>query len=153
MTSYLAVIAGVAALDFLTKAIVRHFLILGQEIPLLPFFSLVHVENTGVAFGLFQNRNALLAGLGLLLAAGLAVYGARMLRHDRISGLALAGVVGGAVGNLIDRVWFGRVTDFLDFFVGSLHWPAFNVADSAICVGAAVLLLRGWASGRARENG
>jgi signal peptidase II len=68
--------------------------------------------------------------------------GLRLLKQDRTGALIIAVVLGGALGNLTDRFFHGRVTDFLDFYVGDHHWPAFNVADTAICVGAALLLLR-----------
>ena len=143
MRAFFSIFASVLLLDVGTKAVVRATMSLGREIPLLPFFSLTHVRNTGIAFGLFQDRNAVLIVIGLAVAAALAVYGLRLLREDRWSAYAIAGVLGGAIGNLFDRIAFGWVTDFLDFYAGPYHWPVFNVADSAICVGAGLLLWRG----------
>jgi len=74
------------------------------------------------------------------VVGGLVWYGLKTLHHDRALGLVLAVVIGGALGNLLDRAFHGRVTDFLDFYFRQNHWPAFNVADSAICIGAGLLI-------------
>jgi signal peptidase II len=142
MIPFFSIAAVVYIFDFVTKHVVRERLPLGAEIHLLPFFSLVHVRNTGVAFGYFQGNNAALLVVGLLMTFVLIYWGLQFCRQDRLSGFALALVLGGALGNLTDRFLFRNVTDFLDFFVRSAHWPSFNVADSAICVGAAVLVWR-----------
>ena len=109
------------------------------------FVSFTHVRNTGVAFGLFASDGMsgswMLTGLGLLALAAVAVYFKYAAAHDRWLLCALALVVGGAVGNLIDRVTSGAVTDFIDVYVGTHHWPAFNVADSAISIGILLMLL------------
>jgi signal peptidase II len=110
------------------------------------FFDIVHSQNRGVAFGIMNDststwRTAVLivfSAAALLLVAGLLWRSARMDRWT-VTGLAL--VLGGAAGNLFDRVMWGRVTDFLEFYIGSLHWPTFNVADSCIVIGSALLLL------------
>jgi signal peptidase II len=143
MIAFFSLLSGVFLLDLATKSAIRAYVPLAGEIKLLPFFSIVHVQNTGVAFGLFQNRNTLLILVGGAVMAAIITIGVRLIKQDRFSGLVMATVVGGAIGNLTDRVVFGRVTDFLDFYVASWHWPAFNVADSAICVGAALLLWHG----------
>lgn len=142
MTTFWIIAAAVFACDWLTKHVVRASMPVGSEIPVLPFFSLAHVKNTGIAFGLFQQRNYLFLGLGLVVSVALVIFGRRLVAEDRVSGLAMAGVLGGAAGNLLDRFLFGQVTDFFDFYLGSHHWPVFNIADSAICVGAALLLFR-----------
>lgn len=104
------------------------------------FFDLVNIRNRGAAFG-FLNRSDIEWQFWLFLAATLVAVGAiislvRSSRYDRLLVLGLGLVLGGALGNLIDRVRFRAVVDFLDFYVGEWHWPAFNVADIAICVGA-----------------
>lgn len=143
MISFFSLLSSVYLLDILTKTAVRRQLPLGAEINLWPFFSLVHVENTGIAFGLFPGMNAILIIIGAMvtfLAFGLAL---RLHRaNDRFSVLSLALILGGALGNLTDRLVFGRVTDFLDFSIGHHHWPAFNVADSAVCVGVGLFVVR-----------
>lgn len=142
-----AVAAAVYAADIATKTIVRSRMMEGAEIPLLPFFSLVHVHNTGVAFGLFQNRNPWLLAVGGGVAAMIVYMAVRLHREDRPSAYCLALVIGGALGNLTDRALRGRVTDFLDFHAFGWHWPAFNIADSAICVGAGLLVWRSFRRG------
>ena len=114
-----------------------------QPMPLAPSFNLVMVWNPGVSFGLFASNSALarwlLVGLSLAIAAGLVFWLCRGVTQWLAAALGL--VIGGAIGNAIDRVVYGKVADFFDFYVGSWHWPAFNLADSAIVVGVAMLLL------------
>ncbi len=115
--------------------------------PVIPgFFHLTHVRNTGVAFGLFASYGEaagtwLLTALGLLALAVVVIYFARTPASARLLLLALALVLGGAVGNLLDRVANGAVTDFLAFFLGNFRWPDFNVADSAISIGLSLLVI------------
>lgn len=115
---------------------------LGEEIKLLPVFSLTHVNNTGIAFGLFQNQNWIFGAIGIIVVGAMVVMSAKMYKDDRATSLILAGVIGGALGNLTDRLYYGHVTDFLDFYIGSHHWPVFNIGDSAICIGAGLLIWR-----------
>ena len=114
-----------------------------QPMPLAPFFNLVMVWNPGVSFGLFASDSTaarwLLVALSVAIAAGLVFWLCRGVTQWLAAALGL--VIGGAIGNAIDRVVYGKVTDFFDFYVGSWHWPAFNLADSAIVVGVAMLLL------------
>lgn len=118
------------------------FMALGR-IEVTPFFNLVMAWNRGVSFGVFNNGgdwNAiLLTILSLAICAGLVVWMKKAA--NRWVALALGGIVGGALGNVIDRIRFGAVADFLDVHVMGYHWPAFNLADSAITVGAVVLIL------------
>ncbi|MCG3204733.1 MAG: Lipoprotein signal peptidase [Elusimicrobia bacterium] len=139
MKLFLILFLGVLGLDWGSKALVRARLPLGAEVSIFPFFSLTHVENTGIAFGLFQGRNLFFLVLGLSVMTGLIIYAVRLRHEDRFTSLVLAGVLGGALGNLLDRIFYGAVTDFLDFYWGSHHWPSFNVADSTICVGMVLL--------------
>lgn len=109
------------------------------------FFNLVHVRNTGIAFSLFADsapwfRDFLLPGISMVAIGVIAAMLYRQANLSRTSRFALVLVLAGAVGNLYDRLVYGYVTDFLDLYVGSYHWPAFNVADSAITVGAVMLL-------------
>jgi len=112
-------------------------------IEVLPFFNIVTVWNRGVSFGIFASDSALVPWL--LSAFALAVCGFLLLYLKRAERwllvIAIGGVIGGAIGNVIDRVRFGAVADFLDFHAFGLHWPAFNVADSAIVVGVGLMLL------------
>lgn len=142
---YLLVALAVLVADQWTKWLVEVHLPHGASRPVVDgFFNLVHVRNSGVAFGLLSEAGAtrswLLALLGLVALSAVAVYFWLTPRWDRLLLVALALVAGGAVGNLIDRLAAGGVTDFLDVYVGSYHWPAFNVADSAITVGIALMI-------------
>jgi signal peptidase II len=114
-----------------------------QVIP--DFFHLTHVRNTGVAFGMFASRGELgvwlLIGVGFAALAAVALYFRRAALTEPLLLTALALVLGGAVGNLVDRLFAGAVTDFFDVFIGSYHWHIFNVADSAISVALGLLLL------------
>ena len=114
-----------------------------QRIPITGFFDLVLVYNRGVSFGIFGGApswaTAALIIFALLLSAALCIW---MWRADSVLlGTALGFVVGGAIGNVIDRFLHGAVVDFLDFYVAGYHWPAFNVADSAITIGVAFLII------------
>jgi signal peptidase II len=114
-----------------------------RRIELTEFFALTPVWNRGVSFGLFATDAAMgaliLSGVALCVSAGLAIWLLRMTRTLPRVGLGL--VIGGAIGNVIDRLTIGAVFDFLDFHVAGWHWPAFNVADAAICIGVGLLLL------------
>jgi signal peptidase II len=142
----LSVAGGVLILDQITKAMVLAHLPLGGTIAIIPgLFSLTHVHNPGGAFGFLAGMNAELRSLLFLavslLAAGLILYFYwQAAGRQRLLSAGLALVFGGAIGNLVDRFRFGIVVDFLDFYIGSLHWPAFNVADSAITVGVFIFV-------------
>jgi len=118
----------------------------GRFIEVTSFFSIVQVMNRGVSFGMFNDAQSELGGVVFsLLAAAIVVMLLVWLWRARSTIIAIGTglVIGGAVGNVIDRVRLGAVVDFLDFHLGTWHWPAFNVADSAICVGVALLVLDG----------
>jgi signal peptidase II len=144
---YLFLSLGVIVLDQWTKWLVEVHLPQHAAHPLIPgFLNLTHVRNTGVAFGLFASDGAsssswVLALLGLAALAAVAAYFWLTPGRDRFLLVALALVLGGAVGNLIDRLSSGAVTDFVDVYLGSHHWPAFNVADSAISIGIVLMAL------------
>jgi signal peptidase II len=117
---------------------------LGETLPITSYFNLVRVHNPGAAFSFLADAGGwqrwFFTGLGVV-AAGVMVYLLKMHTGQALFCLALSLLLGGAVGNVIDRVVYGHVIDFLDFFYGTWHFPAFNVADSAISVGAALLIL------------
>ena len=138
--------AAVLALDQLTKLWIVKNLTLTSEIPVIPgFFSIVSVRNRGAAFG-FLNRSDIDWQFWLFLAATLGAAWA-IIMLVRKSGRApllwtgLALVMGGAIGNLVDRIRMREVVDFLDFYFRDAHWPAFNIADVGICVGAGLTAL------------
>ena len=144
---YLFVSLGVIVLDQWTKWLVEVHLPHQAAHPLIPgFLNLTHVRNTGVAFGLFAAQGVgdgswLLTLLGLAALTAVGVYFWFAPARDRLLLIALALVVGGAVGNLIDRMSSGAVTDFIDVYVGAHHWPSFNVADSAISIGIVLMAI------------
>jgi signal peptidase II len=136
----------VVVLDQATKAIVERQMTLHDSIPLLPFFSLTYVRNTGAAFGIMSGLAPSLRLPLFLLVAVVAMWALgsylRQIRDDESwIALALGGIIGGALGNLVCRVRYGEVVDFLHLHYASFDWPMFNVADSAITVGVAVVLL------------
>ncbi len=138
--------AAILAADRITKALVPHFMELHQSIPVIPHFvNLTYVRNTGGAFGILATWDSPLRR-GFFILASLAAMGLLVFLYRRaVSGssrllrFSLVAIGGGAFGNLYDRAVSGEVVDFIDVFIGSHHWPAFNVADSAISVGAVLL--------------
>lgn len=124
-------------LDQITKILAFKFLLPKGSINILPFFSLTYVENTGSAFGLFQNANLFLLMVSLLVLFLVIKWRKDILSLGRLAKYGYLMIVAGALGNIFDRIFLGHVIDFLDFRV----WPVFNIADSAICVGAAFIAL------------
>jgi signal peptidase II len=144
----LAAAAAVVIIDQLSKVAVRGFFAgspPGAQKAVAPFFNLVLTYNRGISFGLFNTPGGMNVLLFPLLAAVIVIMLILWLRRVESPFLAVAIglVIGGAVGNIIDRIRLGAVVDFLDFHVDAWHWPAFNVADSAICLGVAAMLLDG----------
>jgi signal peptidase II len=155
LTGRLGLALLVLALDQATKLWAAGTLDYGMPVTVLPFFNLTLVHNTGAAFSFLADAGGwqriffiVVSGVvSLVLAAWLW----RLPRDARLLGIALALVLGGAVGNLVDRVAYGYVIDFLDFHAAGWHWPAFNVADSAISCGVVLLLADGLFGSRARS--
>lgn len=129
--------------DFATKHLVRERMVEGASLPLAPFFNLVSARNSGAAFSFLADAGGWQRWFFVALALVVSAVLAWMLSAKRpgLEALAYAMILGGAIGNAIDRFVFGRVTDFLDFHWAGWHWPAFNVADIAIFTGAACLVL------------
>ena len=146
-TRFLLAVLLTTALDQLSKLVIVDRLQGGDPISIIPgFFNLVIAYNKGVAFGVFADighdgaRYVVLA-ITTAIALGAVWYFARQEQcRSRTAQIALAMIVGGAFGNIIDRVRLGHVVDFLDVYYGSYHWPAFNLADSFICIGVGLLL-------------
>ena len=137
----LALSLAVIVADQLSKAAVRASLHPGEVWPRdweLIRFS--HVHNTGAAFGILEGASTFLVIAPLIAIAAITFFLLMLPSSGRWYPLALAAILGGAVGNLIDRLRFGAVVDFLDFYIGGAHWPAFNVADSAITIGAVLMI-------------
>ena len=150
-------IAGVVALDRATKLYIRARVSPVDVYPVIPrFFNIVHTENPGAAFGMFSDsptewRGILLVGISMAVMAILGVMLWRMAAaQSQVTSTGLALVFGGALGNLVDRLFRGTVTDFVQLFFGSYEFPSFNVADSAITIGAGLLVIDLW---RSRKKG
>lgn len=145
---YLLISIAILAADQLTKEWVDRSLFIHESRTVIPdFFNLVHTRNTGAVFGVFQDTAwpiipkllmlLSMAALGLIL-----LFFYRSSSEEKLNLVGLSMILGGAAGNIIDRIFRASVVDFLEFYIGSFHWPAFNVADSAICTGIFLLLLR-----------
>jgi signal peptidase II len=150
-----ALMAGMA--DQLHKYIMLYEVGMAQRpaIEVLPFFNLVMVWNRGVSFGLFPAGSA--AGMWMLIGVAAVISGVMLVwllkRPPKLIGVALGLVIGGAAGNVIDRLMYGAVADFFDFHVGGWHYPAFNLADSWIFIGVMILLWDSFfGSGRPRKT-
>jgi signal peptidase II len=143
----LGTMAVIVALDQLTKATVRMLLPVGESRRIIPqFLDLTHVHNTGAAFGLlnaadFPYKPVVMIAIAAIALVAIAAYATQLGFHERIARFGLALILGGAFGNLIDRAIAGYVVDFVDVYWGSTHFWAFNVADSAITIGAILVLL------------
>lgn len=139
-------ISAIVVVDQLTKLIVDRSMPLYHSIPIVNgFFSLTYVRNTGAAFGLFAGsaeifRRPFLIAVSLVAIGFIFTMLRRLADHEIGLSTALAFIVGGAIGNLIDRLVYGEVIDFLDCFWGSYHWPAFNIADSFITIGVGLTI-------------
>jgi signal peptidase II len=144
---FLLLALAILVVDQWSKWGVEHYLAPFGVKALIPgCLNLIYVRNTGVAFGLFAARGSLvrtlaLSALGLVALGVIALYFRRTPREQRLLLTSLGLILGGAVGNLLDRVASGAVTDFIDFYVGNWHWHTFNIADSAISIGIALMAL------------
>ncbi|MDR1349169.1 MAG: signal peptidase II [Zoogloeaceae bacterium] len=141
---WLLIAAAVIAADQASKFVILACFYPGEQAPLTSFFNLTLVYNAGASFGLLANMGGWQRWLFTLLAMGISLWILVMLwKHPRqkLQNTALALIMGGALGNVIDRLLHGAVVDFLDFHLANGHWPAFNLADSGITVGAVLLVL------------
>lgn len=143
MRKWLGLAAAVLVLDQLTKVAIRRTFNLHEMVEITSFFNVVLVYNKGAAFSLLADAGGWQRGLFIAIALSASVWIAWLLRKysaQTLFCLALSLILGGAIGNVIDRVLYGAVVDFLDFHAAGIHWPAFNVADSAITCGAVLLI-------------
>lgn len=139
----LVLILAVVLLDQFTKVWVRSTMVYGGDFQeVIPgFFNLVYVRNPGAAWGMLGGQQALLILLSGVVLVLLVVFSRRVLNPTLDHRILFGLMIGGILGNLIDRIKLGWVTDFLDFHIGTYHWPSFNVADSAICIAVGLYLL------------
>ncbi|MBE0438849.1 MAG: lipoprotein signal peptidase [Gammaproteobacteria bacterium] len=144
MLKWLSVTAVVIIIDQLTKWLMTSWLSLYETVSIIPFFNLTMAHNTGAAFSFLAQAGGwqrwFFVGLATLISLVLIVW-LRKVTDKTIEALSISLILGGAIGNVIDRINLGYVIDFLDVYYGSYHWPAFNVADSAIVVGACLLII------------
>jgi signal peptidase II len=154
----LAIVAAIVALDQATKALVKARLPLHDSFTVIPgFFDLTHVRNTGAAFGMlnsvdFAYKPAVMVVVALAALGAVAAYALTLPPSQRMARYGLALILGGAIGNLIDRATMGYVLDFVDVYWRGFHFWAFNVADSAITVGVTLMLIDAIGVGRVPET-
>lgn len=145
MLVWLWLSALIIVVDQVTKRVIDSAMQLHQTIELIPYFQLTYMRNQGAAFSFLSGAGGwqrwFFIGLAIVASVFIFVWLRKLDPSRRREAVAWALVLGGALGNLIDRILYGYVIDFLDVYVGDWHWPAFNVADSAITVGVALLLL------------
>ena len=140
-------VAGLLVVDVVSKALIETSMRVGESIPVITdYFSVTYVRNAGGAFGLFSGIGEPWGKVFFLAAAAatvvlLLVFFRRIPVEERIHRLAVSAIIAGALGNMIDRIVYGEVVDFLDVYVRDWHWPAFNVADMAITLGVATLVV------------
>lgn len=143
LIAWLLIAAAIVVIDQLTKTLVLQYFHYGDSRPVTGFFNLVRVHNSGAAFSFLAGASGWQRWFFVGLGAVASVFIVWMLRtqgHQRLFAWALSLILGGALGNVIDRLLHGYVVDFLDFHTAGYHFPAFNVADSAITLGAALLI-------------
>jgi signal peptidase II len=144
LAPWLAIAALVLLIDQLTKITVVRLFSYGESQAVTSFFNLVLIYNKGAAFSFLSTESGwqryLFTGLGIA-AALFIIFLLKRHAGQRMFCTALALILGGAIGNVVDRIAYGHVIDFLDFYMRNWHWPAFNVADSAICVGAVLFVI------------
>ncbi|PKM10439.1 MAG: signal peptidase II [Gammaproteobacteria bacterium HGW-Gammaproteobacteria-3] len=143
-------------LDQISKLTIAGTMRLYESIQVLPFFNLTYVHNTGAAFSFLSQAGGwqrwFFAALAFAISVVITVWLARLKKHEKLLAAALALVLGGAVGNLIDRLAYGYVIDFLDVYLHDWHWPAFNIADSAITLGVTLMLIESFAASKTQSG-
>ncbi|MFP1809226.1 signal peptidase II [Lonsdalea quercina] len=138
----------VLVVDLGSKQWVMSHFQLGESLPLIPFFNLTYAHNPGAAFSFLADKDGwqrwFFAVIALAITAALLVLMYRSSASQRLNNIAYAMIIGGAVGNLTDRLVHGYVIDFVDFYINDWHYPIFNIADAGICIGALLIVLEGF---------
>jgi len=142
---------AVIFLDQITKNIILNEMVTPKIIEVTPFFNLILAYNTGVSFSMFAGNNPYVLSIIALSVCALLAWWMQK-ETDKWSRIGFSMIIGGAVSNVIDRFVHGAVVDFLDFYIGSYHWPAFNVADTAICIGAGIIVLRSFLTKKGKQK-
>ena len=155
MLKWLGLSLLAVVLDQVSKLAVSGSMQLYQSIKIMPYFNLTYVHNTGAAFSFLSDAGGwqrwFFAGLAVIISSVMVVWLAKLKQHETLLAVALSLVLGGAIGNLIDRLAYGYVIDFLDVYYQSWHWPAFNIADSAITLGVVLMLLESFGLGKSED--
>ena len=145
MLKWIWIAVVVVILDQLTKYIASTSLEIYQPVAVMPMFNWTLMHNTGAAFSFLANENGwqrwFFAVIAVVVSVVIVLWIKRLEQHEKWQAAALALILGGAIGNVIDRIWLGYVVDFIDIYYESSHWPAFNVADSAIFIGVAMIII------------
>ena len=143
MRSWIALAILILSIDQISKTWIVARLGLHQTMKFLPNLNLTLTYNNGAAFGLLASADGwqrwLFIAIAVVISIGILFWCSRLTNADRIEGIALSCILGGALGNLMDRIYDGHVIDFIDFYIKNWHWYTFNIADVAVCVGAALL--------------
>ncbi|WP_371195812.1 signal peptidase II [Glaciecola sp. SC05] len=152
--TWISIIAIV--LDQSTKQAVMNSMDLYQSIQILPFFNMTYVHNYGAAFSILYDAGGwqryFLSALAIIVSGVIVWWLRQSTKEQVLLPVAFSFILGGALGNVLDRILHGYVIDFLDFYYGSYHWPAFNVADSAIFIGAGLLIIDMFINKETKEN-
>ena len=145
MLKCLTISVVIIVLDQVTKWLMVSWLALYETVAVMPYLNLTMAHNYGAAFSFLAQAGGWQRWFFIVLAIAISiiliVWLAKLKPHAKLEAISLSLILGGAIGNVIDRIVYGYVVDFLDVYIGSSHWPAFNVADSAICIGAVLLIL------------
>ncbi|POZ52910.1 signal peptidase II [Methylovulum psychrotolerans] len=157
MLKWLWLSALALVLDQASKIGISSTMQLYESIALIPSLSLTYVHNKGASFSFLSEAGGwqrwLFAALAAIVSTTLSIWLARLQKHETLLAVAIALILGGAVGNLIDRLIYGYVIDFVDFYVGTWHFAIFNIADAAISVGVGLMLLESLGVGKPKESG
>jgi signal peptidase II len=128
----------VTAIDQITKHFIINYLSFSDSVEIFSFLHIVNIRNTGAAFGIFKSLGG---NFFIAISVAAIIFVTNLLIRRIYNDFGLSLVLGGAIGNLIDRIFYGKVVDFIDFSIGRFHWPAFNVADSALTIGIMIIFL------------
>lgn len=153
---WLWLVVAVLIVDLGSKYLILQNVMLGETVPLFPSLNLHYARNYGAAFSFLADKGGwqrwFFAGIAIGICVVLAVLMYRSTARQKLPNCAYALIIGGALGNLFDRLWHGFVVDMIDFYVGDWHFATFNLADSAICIGAALVVLEGFLPSSAKKQ-
>ena len=156
MLKWLWLSVGVIVTDQITKLLASYYLVLNQPVPIVPSFNLTLMYNTGAAFSFLSDAGGwqrwFFTGLAVVVSVAIIIWLRKLSRGEHWQAAGLALILGGAVGNVIDRIRLGHVIDFIQVYYQEYYWPAFNIADSAITVGAVIFIIAGLRTERATNK-